>query len=669
MTNTVSVVIPVYNVEKYLEQCLNSITNQTYKDIEIICINDGSTDNSKKILEEFAAKDNRIKIITQENRGISSARNAGIKSAKGKYITFLDSDDYVNLDYIAKMVFAMENNHADFVISSAIAFAETDDDDERLQKIQEWLKLSVREEGLHNVDKKLPVTCWAQLFKTDILKKYNILFPEEKLAYEDEFWRYAHISHCKNFYYLPEKLYHYRIRSSSITGAELKTSQPLDIIKINELIVQEMQKHNKWKKYQNELEQMFCYHIHNAIIKSGRQFYPLAKEKIKELLKNDGLSEKFRNHVSQYIENEIPFSVIIPVYNVESYLAQCLDSIFAQTVDLFEVICVDDGSTDNSHKILKEYEKKYDNITIISQKNDGVSTARNRGLKEAKGQYILFIDSDDFIEPDLLETTYQKMQFDKLDWLLFALRHYNDKTQNYVYEKYYSLPEKFAPYTIFEGAEKIDAVIELPCECSNKVFRHSIITQNKIAFDEKIDVGEDQFFNINFLLFARKFGVLKKFFYNYRYPRKDSLCYEKQLRYNTRISLNFIDKLGNLILKQEDKTIQQALAVKYLRYTERTFSLPIKDIKKIYNELQKVLKNNKSILHLYKTTDTKTCETARYIIKHNFKQYKRKLKFEKIKHGKTFNKIKTIYNFIKAYLLFPWYIYQIYTNNRNNKAP
>ena len=94
----VSVVIPVYNVEGYLEECLDSVINQTLEDIEIICINDGSTDNSLEILEEYAKKDNRIKILNQENQGISATRNNGLKICKGKYICFLDSDDYLELN-------------------------------------------------------------------------------------------------------------------------------------------------------------------------------------------------------------------------------------------------------------------------------------------------------------------------------------------------------------------------------------------------------------------------------------------------------------------------------------------------------------------------------------------------------------------------------------------
>ena len=102
-TPKVSVIIPVYNVEQYLRECLDSVVNQTLKDIEIICVNDGSTDNSLVILEEYAAKDERIKIVNKENGGLSSARNCAIPLARGEYIGFVDSDDWIDLDFYEKL--------------------------------------------------------------------------------------------------------------------------------------------------------------------------------------------------------------------------------------------------------------------------------------------------------------------------------------------------------------------------------------------------------------------------------------------------------------------------------------------------------------------------------------------------------------------------------------
>ena len=99
----ISIIIPVYNVEKYLDECINSAVNQTFDDIEIICVNDGSTDGSLEIIEKHASKDKRIRIISQEHKGVGSARNAGLDAAKGKYIYFMDSDDYVELNALKRI--------------------------------------------------------------------------------------------------------------------------------------------------------------------------------------------------------------------------------------------------------------------------------------------------------------------------------------------------------------------------------------------------------------------------------------------------------------------------------------------------------------------------------------------------------------------------------------
>ena len=111
-----SIVIPVYNVEKYLHQCLNSVINQTYKNLEIICINDGSKDNSLIILNEYLQKDNRIVIVNQKNSGVSSARNKGIRLSTGDFISFIDSDDYLDLNVYEKCVQRIISDNSDIII-------------------------------------------------------------------------------------------------------------------------------------------------------------------------------------------------------------------------------------------------------------------------------------------------------------------------------------------------------------------------------------------------------------------------------------------------------------------------------------------------------------------------------------------------------------------------
>ena len=122
LTPKISVIIPCYNVEKYLRECLDSVVNQTLKDIEIICVNDGSTDGTQKILEEYAQKDDRILLINKPNGGLSLARNTGMEKMRGEYVAFLDSDDWVDLDFYEKLYNAAKQNGADSAIGCTVYF-------------------------------------------------------------------------------------------------------------------------------------------------------------------------------------------------------------------------------------------------------------------------------------------------------------------------------------------------------------------------------------------------------------------------------------------------------------------------------------------------------------------------------------------------------------------
>ena len=113
----ISIIIPIYNCEKYLSRCLDSIINQTFTNIEIICINDGSTDSSLKILQDYKTKDPRIIIINQNNQKLGAARNRGLEIQKGNYITFIDSDDWIDNDYLEKLYNAIKTHNADCAIS------------------------------------------------------------------------------------------------------------------------------------------------------------------------------------------------------------------------------------------------------------------------------------------------------------------------------------------------------------------------------------------------------------------------------------------------------------------------------------------------------------------------------------------------------------------------
>lgn len=166
----VSIVVPVYNVAQYLECCLESLINQTLKDIEIICVNDASTDNSLEILKSYVSKDNRIKLINfEENKGVSIARNTGIKLAQGEYIGFVDSDDWIDLDFLNQLYMKAISTNAD-VIKAEMKSGEF------LTNLNRLIEMN-----------KYNFTCEfsTALYKTSFIKNNHLLFPEKLTAFED----------------------------------------------------------------------------------------------------------------------------------------------------------------------------------------------------------------------------------------------------------------------------------------------------------------------------------------------------------------------------------------------------------------------------------------------------------------------------------------------------
>lgn len=247
----VSIVIPVYNVESYLEQCLNSAINQSLSknDIEIITINDGSTDNSLNILKKYASKYSNIKLINQDNKGLSNARNIGLNHSNGEYIYFLDSDDYIDLKSMEYCYQIAKEDNLDIVTFDAEIVLENINnkkvinnyDRKKLLKSNvmsgsEFFCYSWRRKGY-----RVPV--WINLYKTDFLKKNNLFF-KEGIIHEDELHTVKAFILASKVKYIQKKIFYRRIRDNSIMTKEI-SKKNIDSMYI---IAQELYKFYEDKK-------------------------------------------------------------------------------------------------------------------------------------------------------------------------------------------------------------------------------------------------------------------------------------------------------------------------------------------------------------------------------------------------------------------------------------
>lgn len=228
----VSIIIPIYNVEKYLKECLDSIINQTLKNLEFICINDGSTDNSLNILNSFAEKDSRFVIITQENQGQGIARNKGIELAKGEFIAFVDPDDKLELIAMEKLYNFAKQKNANVVQFNYTKFNEYNKKKPVVfhKKYHKEFGYDIRKKGKFNwknlkCDKllvKLRYFSWVRFYSTNFLRENNIRFAPTKHG-EDVLFIMGVIFNAPEIYYLDKNLYWYRKNKTSITNKKSKT--------------------------------------------------------------------------------------------------------------------------------------------------------------------------------------------------------------------------------------------------------------------------------------------------------------------------------------------------------------------------------------------------------------------------------------------------------------
>lgn len=214
----ISVIIPVYNVEKYLRACLESVIRQTYNNLEILLVNDGSTDESKMICEEYKAKDNRITLINQKNGGLSAARNSGLKIAHGQYFFLLDSDDVIHVKTLQLLYECMEESKCDIAITSSTKILQNVEPDIYEYKVgMNPVILSGKECNMSffstDIDATDMTVAWGKLYPRYMFDK--ITYPEGKL-HEDEYVTYKIFDACSKCAYLKIGAYYYRTRNESI---------------------------------------------------------------------------------------------------------------------------------------------------------------------------------------------------------------------------------------------------------------------------------------------------------------------------------------------------------------------------------------------------------------------------------------------------------------------
>ena len=275
-------------------------------------------------------------------------------------------------------------------------------------------------------------------------------------------------------------------------------------------------------------------------------------------------------------------SVIIPVYNAEKYLEQCLDSVISQTLKEIEIICVDDGSTDRSVDILRQYKMKDPRVIVIEQKNAGAGSARNNGMASATGEYLSFLDADDFFSPTMLEETYNRGVEKDCDLVVFRSDQYKTDEDKYVFAPWVVREKELPPYQPFNHRSITTNVFKVFVGWAwDKLFKAEFIREKGLEFQEQ-RTSNDMLFVFSSVVLAERIGYVDSILAHQRRDARDSLSKTRENSwhcfYDALLALRDELKKENLWMELEKDYINYALHFTMWNYD--TLAEPTKGILK-----------------------------------------------------------------------------------------
>lgn len=403
----VSVIIPCYNVDKYVDRCLTSIQNQTLFSIEVICVNDGSTDSTREIIQRFVDSDKRFKLIDNTNHGYGYSINCGIKASSGKYIGIVESDDWIEPNMYSDLVDIARKTNVDMVRSN---FRRVYSDH------VENIKVSGYNQNLYNrvvttSDKdwfdifNITINIWTSIYKSSYIKTNNVFCNETpNAAFQDNGFFFKSVMFAKS-YYISDKIYYnyYQGNCNSSTNTCGNTTVIFDEYRMLYDFVKNSAKENYLKYLVSRKVSSYLYQL-SRVGEDGKKLF---LEKFKNEL-------EYHNRLGEFDINILPvwtrdalktncilplkplISIITPIFNGEKYISKYFDSVLGQSYDNIEIICIDDASTDKTEGILNTYANSDTRVRVIKNaQNKGPASSRNKGIELARGDYVQFVDVDD----------------------------------------------------------------------------------------------------------------------------------------------------------------------------------------------------------------------------------------------------------------------------------
>lgn len=549
----ISILVPCCNVERYVRECLESIKKQTYTNLEVICIDDGSKDNTGVIIDEFVANDNRFRVIHKPNSGYGDSMNKGLEACTGDYIGIVESDDWVEPDMFETLLYTAKGNDLDLV---RCCWYEGPNGTERENHV-DWV---VKDEVYKPIDRESvflqPPSIWVSLYRKDLLdcgRKIRFL-PTPGASYQDTSFAFKCYSKAKRFMMLDKPYHHYRINPNSSVSSPGKVYCIIDEWEEMRRWICEDPELRKWfgktnlmakiwqgglvwnyeRLPQTVLQLLFlrraCQFFRHASADGILNFSSILLSSGEKVVK-DVMEDPLSYHTSRVTTSlnilkgyedfsvsnqEDLISVVVTCYNTSKYIYSSLMSILQQSYRNIEIICIDDCSTDDTKVIVHHLMRKNSCIQWYStHRNSGLSASRNLAIEKCKGKYVIFVDGDDCLLPGAIARLYKARENDD-DVVAGSIDVCYDGGEGL----YGSLVESDKNYYRIKSEKKInvfrdfDDVYGVNVSACGKLWKLSVLRENKLRFPDG-KLYEDACFYWKYLTVAHNIHVIKEPVYLY----------------------------------------------------------------------------------------------------------------------------------------------------------
>lgn len=500
MSPLVSIIMPVCNVEKYLAACLESAIHQDLHNVEIICVNDGSKDSSLSILQEYAAKDDRVVIIDKQNAGYGAAMNDGLRIARGRYIGILESDDRVCKNSWKKLLDIAEKNDLDVIRGNyynarrgKAAYFDLNHSLHRhapaeLAQPPLGTVITVRE---YPRVAWLNPAIWTGLYRRDFLLQNNIWFNETPGAsYQDTSFAFKVWMAARRAMLVDVPVIYYTVdNESSSSNSKAKVfavcdemdecERYLDSIKADafgyQLLAALRYKTYAWNELRvgNELKRSFHQRMWAEICRDYERGYCTL-----DLFTKGDLAI-----IEAHAEGRICVSVIVPILENDPAVSDFLEDIRSQTLDCIEVVCAVSERNANAAPLLEAHAREDSRIRVVETSAVLVGDVRNEGLKETVGEYVLCLDSSDRPAINLLESLYMTAKNTGAEIVFHGKRHRDRKPASVSAEQWrreLQSPQRRRPFSVADSSDDLYQVTTP--EKRNKIYEREFVLRNDLRY-------------------------------------------------------------------------------------------------------------------------------------------------------------------------------------------